>query len=261
MPLDAPSVRVVRSLVAGGAEFQEIRVSEGASTPWHDHDSAYLDLYLGGAAKVSWQGERKVCSLSVIPPGMGHRSVTLTATHTFQAIVANPPPSLSHAVFGESRPRHIVQQMFHCFAVGDDLAGLELEEMLADFWVACGAVQAEAEGGGWLRTVEELLRGCWVNALSPAEIAREVGIHPAHLMREFRRVYRCTMGEFVRSVRVERACAVMRMGGVTLSEVAHGVGFADQSHFNRSFKRCMGVTPSEYLAAVGRPSERQESRT
>lgn len=37
-----------------------------------------------------------------------------------------------------------------------------------------------------------------------------------------------------------------------LSEIAYRVGFSDQAHFSRSFKRHFGMTPSEYREA--RPS-------
>jgi len=44
---------------------------------------------------------------------------------------------------------------------------------------------------------------------------------------------------------VERARAMLR-SGVPPVQVATSVGFADQSHFNRHFKRILHVTPSEY---------------
>lgn len=245
----APAVRLQRSVTIGDATFQEVCVSEGASTPWHDHETAYLDLYLSGAARVSWQDELHVYSLSVIPPGMSHKSVTLTDTHTFQVIVQNPPPLLRHAVFENSRPRHIAQELFNAFSANDDLIGMELEGLLADLWVACGVQRPRKrnpEKCGWLLRVEDLLRASYLKPPTPADIAKEAAIDPAHMMREFKRAHRCTMGQFVRSVRIEKACHIMKRQTLSLSEVAHEIGFADQSHFNRSFKRCMGVTPSEF---------------
>lgn len=256
MPLTAPTVRVLRSIAIGDAIFQEVCVAKGVSTPWHDHETAYLDLYLNGAARVSWQDERKICSLSVIPPGMGHKSDTLTDTRTFQVIVRNPPPSLRHAVFADSRPRHIAQEMFRSFMAKDDLTGMELQELLAEFWVASGVVQPRVGGAekcGWILKVEELLRAYYADLPTAEEIAKEAGIHPAHMMREFKRAHRCTMGQFVRSVRVESACHIMKSQCLSLSQVAHETGFADQSHFNRCFKRCMGLRPSEYQEVVRRP--------
>jgi AraC family transcriptional regulator len=54
------------------------------------------------------------------------------------------------------------------------------------------------------------------------------------------------MGEYLRRFRVREACK--RLGGreLTLAEIALQVGFADQSHFTRVFKRLTGLTPGEY---------------
>lgn len=45
-------------------------------------------------------------------------------------------------------------------------------------------------------------------------------------------------------VRVERACGLLQRG-LPPVQAAAAVGFADQSHFARHFKRIMRVTPSE----------------
>jgi AraC-like DNA-binding protein len=50
-------------------------------------------------------------------------------------------------------------------------------------------------------------------------------------------------------VRVERARALLQKG-MSVANAAASVGFADQSHFTRHFKRIMRMTPVEY----GRPT-------
>jgi len=44
-------------------------------------------------------------------------------------------------------------------------------------------------------------------------------------------------------VRIKHACRLLR-GDMPCVQLASAAGFADQSHFNRHFKRIMGVTPS-----------------
>ncbi len=50
----------------------------------------------------------------------------------------------------------------------------------------------------------------------------------------------------MRRMRLERAAALIAGKTGTLSEIAYRVGFSDQAHFSRSFKRHLGMTPSEY---------------
>lgn len=99
---------------------------------------------------------------------------------------------------------------------------------------------------GWLRRARELLHDRSGDDLSLAEIAAAVGVHPVHLTRTFRRYFRCTPGEYLRGRRLEKAASLLAESAAPLSEVALASGFADQSHFAKSFKRAFSVTPSAY---------------
>lgn len=106
----------------------------------------------------------------------------------------------------------------------------------------------------WVGKLEELLRCGYADKISLADLSREVNIHPVHLSRSFSQYFRCTLGEYIRQVRVERSLALMSQRKLSLTEIAFTCGFADQSHFSRSFRRIIGVNPSTYrrLAALGR---------
>jgi AraC family transcriptional regulator len=77
-------------------------------------------------------------------------------------------------------------------------------------------------------------------------IAEEVGVHPVHLAREFRRAYGCSIGEWVRHLRVEYACQALSSSTLPLATIAATAGFADQSHFTRVFRLLTSVTPSVF---------------
>jgi AraC family transcriptional regulator len=98
----------------------------------------------------------------------------------------------------------------------------------------------------WLARARELLHDRFQESLDLPAIAREVGVHPAHLAAAFRRRFRVTIGDYQRQLRVEYACRQLAVGRVSLAEIAAGAGFADQSHFTRVFKRYFGLTPGAY---------------
>jgi len=82
-----------------------------------------------------------------------------------------------------------------------------------------------------------------------AELARVAGLSRYHFARQFRlRTGHSPMG-FVRHARIERARARIAEGGVRIADIAAELGFADQSHFTRSFRRVVGMAPSEYARA------------
>jgi AraC family transcriptional regulator len=78
------------------------------------------------------------------------------------------------------------------------------------------------------------------------DVACIADVHPVHLARVFRRKYNCTIGEYVRRLRVEYARRRISASNDSLIEIAMTAGFTDQSHFARTFKNHLGVTPGEY---------------
>ena len=83
-----------------------------------------------------------------------------------------------------------------------------------------------------------------------ASIAGAVDVHPVHLARVFRRHHDCSPGEFLRRVRIQRACRLLAESPESLSAIAYETGYADQSHFTRHFKRAVGVPPGAYRRLV-----------
>ena len=64
--------------------------------------------------------------------------------------------------------------------------------------------------------------------------------------REFRRYYHCTLGEYLRQLRIETACGELSNSEEPLSVIAANAGFYDQSHFSNTFRRYTGMTPTQY---------------
>lgn len=98
----------------------------------------------------------------------------------------------------------------------------------------------------WVTLIKNELRKRAVHEPDIHELARRARRHPAHVMREFRRHVGVTVGEFVRALRVAEACRELRTPRARLCDVALANGFADQSHFARTFQRFMNMTPAEY---------------
>lgn len=98
----------------------------------------------------------------------------------------------------------------------------------------------------WLRTVTELLEARYQENLSLVEIAASVDVHPSHLTRVFRQHCHCSVGDYVRRLRMEYIRCQLTTSDLSLGEVALAAGFADQSHFTKTFKRALGITPAEY---------------
>lgn len=76
-------------------------------------------------------------------------------------------------------------------------------------------------------------------------LAQEAGLSKFHLIRSFRAHTGLTPWQYQVRLRVELAKAALDAGAAP-SRLAHDLGFVDQSHFTRTFRRLVGATPGAY---------------
>jgi AraC family transcriptional regulator len=79
------------------------------------------------------------------------------------------------------------------------------------------------------------------------DIAEAVHLSPFHVARLFKQALGVSPHQYLIQVRVTSARSLLSAGSGerSLAEVASAVGFADQSHLTRHFKRLLGVTPKQ----------------
>ncbi len=97
-----------------------------------------------------------------------------------------------------------------------------------------------------IERAREIIHAHFSDKLTLSFIAESIGAHPVFLTREFRNRYNCTIGGYIRYLRIQFACRQMANSDATIAEIALASGFFDQSHFSRTFKRLTGITPTKY---------------
>ena len=104
----------------------------------------------------------------------------------------------------------------------------------------------------WLQQAREVIHEQFLESLSLSSVAEMVGVHAAHLAKMFRRHYGCTLGDYVRRLRLDYASQLLARSERTLTTIALAAGFYDQSHFAHLFKLRFGVTPGDFRADLRR---------
>ncbi|MBE9109048.1 helix-turn-helix transcriptional regulator [Nodosilinea sp. LEGE 07298] len=82
--------------------------------------------------------------------------------------------------------------------------------------------------------------------LKLVELAAIAQISPAYFARLFKQSEGISPHQYILQRRVEQAQALLRHSELSLAEIAVRVGFCDQSHLTRCFKRLVGVTPTQF---------------
>lgn len=78
------------------------------------------------------------------------------------------------------------------------------------------------------------------------DLAHRAGVSVSQIERDFVDVFDRTPVGYIARARLEAAMAMLNSSGVSIAEVAHACGYADQSAFTRRFQASVGMTPSEY---------------
>lgn len=79
-------------------------------------------------------------------------------------------------------------------------------------------------------------------------LCREVGLSRAHLNRKMKEIFGLSPSEFIRNVRLTKACELLKNPDIDISVIAYNIGFSSQPHFSTAFKKFTGLSPTEYRA-------------
>ena len=91
---------------------------------------------------------------------------------------------------------------------------------------------------------------CDTNGHGPAvsEIADAVGFNKNYICSVFKRDSGMTIGNCQTIIRIHKAAELISFSDMNLNQVAAATGFTNLSHFNRIFKKVVGMSPSDYIA-------------
>lgn len=88
------------------------------------------------------------------------------------------------------------------------------------------------------------------SAVTAEDMAAAAGLSIRHFRRLFRDWAGMSPAEFILRARIARARHLLRNPDLLMKQIAAEVGFADQFHFSRVFRRMEGISPTSYREAV-----------
>ncbi len=83
---------------------------------------------------------------------------------------------------------------------------------------------------------------------SPAEVAEHRMIDVRYMSSLFKRYSHIPPGQYLMRLKLNKAANMLLTSGYSIKEIAFQVGFDDQYHFSKNFKKFHGSSPSKYRA-------------
>ncbi|MFA5330593.1 MAG: helix-turn-helix transcriptional regulator [Prolixibacteraceae bacterium] len=142
----------------------------------------------------------------------------------------------------------LLYQIFRETKINDNTTGLSIQNLLLSTFVQMeGSEEINyKERPRWVYEIQEILHEYCCESLSLTGLSNLLNLHPAHISRYFPKYFRCSLGEYLRKLKVERSLSLMSNKKLSLTQIAFECGFSDQSHFIRCFREITGTNPSVY---------------
>lgn len=246
---------------SNGLRIQEIYYASGLHMPFHTHAEALLILNLEGTVQVDYRKQTHVMSpamVTFLPEQERHANHFSDGVRSFEVVIGAEwlerlrqiyKPADAPMVFQNSQTNGVAMRLRRELHNQDDLTPLAIEALTLELFVEMARDTRDLRSRKaplWLRQARDFLQAHFQENLSLEAIAAASGVHPSHLTRAFRQHYEITISAYIRYLRVQYACRLLRKASIPLSQIALDAGFTDQGHFSRVFKDCMGMTPREF---------------
>ncbi len=139
----------------------------------------------------------------------------------------------------------LMMQVYKETREADEHTEISIQMLLLDLLSQSSHLLKSKQKHPWIIDLDELLRTRWNGQVSLEELSTIFKMHPVTLSRQFHNYFSCTLGMYMRKLKIEKAISLIKNTPQSLTDVAYECGFADQSHFIRSFKQCTGMLPKD----------------
>jgi AraC-like DNA-binding protein len=237
----------------------------------HAHDEYTIGVCVDGSEIIDYRGghiRTGPGSIVVLAPGEMHTGGPGNATdgYAYRALYAEPG-LLTDGTVGHGLP-HFREPLLHDAELAaalrithTELAAcpdpLEAESRLPWLLTALARRHSTARAASdtiagadhIARAVRDRLADELLEPPSLSALATDLGLSRYQLLRAFRTTMGIPPYAWLAQHRVNRARGLLE-SGLRPAEVATLVGFADQAHLTRWFRRVLGVTPAAYRNSV-----------
>lgn len=224
----------------------------------HYHENSHLSFVLRGGGvekRKSCEFERLPGQIMFFHAGEPHqcinklfpaRNINLEIEPAFLSDNRLTESTVNFSVLKNPNSKFIMLKVYKELLAADAFSGSSVKMLL--LYLTCTDPKAESGNGQpcWVNLIKELLHDRWNGQLSLKDLSQATGIHPVTISKFFPKYFSCTFGEYMRWLKIEKSLQLIKTSSVSLTEIAHGCGFSDQSHFTRTFKQLTGFLPSQY---------------
>ncbi|QKX05847.1 helix-turn-helix transcriptional regulator [Aquimarina sp. TRL1] len=232
-----------------------VNFQTSAPEDWHHHENTHLSLVLQGGSRESRKKEEiQLTPGKIILYNEGElHSNRYTAFPSKHLIVElkkdfHKTNSLSPKHFSTSNTANIdiylnLLNIYNELHLGDIYSA---ETIDFSFNQLLKSDQNSSYIPVWMNSLREVIEDRWDEFIPLKDLATIFNVHTVTISRYFKKYYKCTLGDYMRKIKVERAVFFLLNTNKSISEISDICGFTDQSHMIKVFKLYIGFLPNQF---------------
>lgn len=246
-----------------GVLLTEVRHAAGKAVDQHQHEAPYFSLLLEGAYEErgeDFELRYEPYTLVFHSASTRHADRLLGPCRFFavdllakwETVIAELGGSRAHVFeLSGGDPVWLVLRLYREFLSHADSSESTIDALVYELcaYVVKRSVDDMHEPS-WLAAADAVIAERFREPLDLSYFAAEVGVHPTHLCRSFRRFRGHTVSDAILAARVQHVARLLTDSARPLAELAAQAGFADQSHMTRVFRRVTGYPPGDHRLRV-----------
>ncbi|KAF2336329.1 helix-turn-helix domain-containing protein [Flavobacterium daemonense] len=234
-------------------EYQN-KVYEG----WHSHNNAHITLFLKGGTTE----KRKNFSETVGPGSLlfyhsdelhlnqntllPSRNINIEIEENLLKELFISEAQIEKSIQNSVHAKSLILKIFKESQAADHFTNDNVKMLFAQLSNTNEHLERFEKSPFWVKSLKELLNDCWNENPNLNELAQILNLNPISISKHFPRYFGCTLGEYMRRIKINRSLSLIHSNEINLTEVALECGFADQSHFIRTFKNQTGFLPKQF---------------
>ncbi len=227
---------------------------------WHYHENAYFTFILAGNVQEKSRKHDHICSpgsllfhnwqdthCNIKPPGYTRGFQIELSTEWFNSVFADKMVSSGSMIIHNPLMKKLMYNVFRESKLSGKQGQLSIDSLLTELVAGISASEKSNPERKplWVKKLRDLLHSSTTDR-TLSSLAAEINLHPVYLSRSFPKYFKCSLGDYIRTIKIQRALKLFAEKEMSMTQIAFSCGFADQSHFIRSFRSVHSITPLHY---------------
>ena len=224
---------------------------------WHSHNNAHITLFLKGGTS-----EKRKKSNTVVGPGsllfyhsdelhlnedtlFPSKNINIEIEENLLKELQISEAIIENSIRNTTLTKFLILKIFKESLVADAFSNDTITMLFTQLYSTSHLDRFE-KSPYWVKSLDELLNDSWNTNPSLHDLSQVLNLNPITISKHFPKYFGCTLGEYLRRIKINRSLSLIQSNKNSLTEISLECGFADQSHFIRTFKNQTGFLPKHF---------------